>query len=160
MLIRFRNPWPEDFPIPRFGGDTSVAELGIYSFHVFPNLSIVVGGPTSAFLITALPDGTDSCHFSTHFLSPIARTDENARLIDASIANNWAVLLEDLACMTAAQKSMRCGATDLLRLQYQERRIRYVHEEIDRRIGADRIPPALQVPAVLDRYIETYIETQ
>jgi phenylpropionate dioxygenase-like ring-hydroxylating dioxygenase large terminal subunit len=154
MLIRFRQPWPEDFPIPCFAGDTSVAELGIYSFHVFPNLSIVVGGPTSAFLITALPTGTDSCHFVTHFLSPLARTDDTARLIDASIANNWAVLLEDLACMTAAQKSMRCGATDLLRLQYQERRIRYVHEEIDRRIGPDRVPAALRVPAVLDRYIE------
>lgn len=154
MLIRFRQPWPEDFPIPRFDGDTSVAELGIYSFHVFPNLSIVVGGPTSAFLITALPDGTDSCHFTTHFLSPLARTDETARLVDTSIANNWAVLLEDLACMTASQKSMRCGATELLRLQYQERRIRYVHEEIDRRIGPDLVPAALRVPAVLDRFIE------
>src|SRR5262249_6012088 len=36
MLIRFRQPFPEDLPFPRFAGDTSVAELGIYSFHVFP----------------------------------------------------------------------------------------------------------------------------
>jgi len=42
----------------------------------------------------------------------------------------------------------------VLRLQYQERRIRYVHEEIDRRIGGDRISPALRVPARLNDYIE------
>ncbi|QLL06174.1 aromatic ring-hydroxylating oxygenase subunit alpha [Mycobacterium vicinigordonae] len=154
MLIRFRQPWPADFPIPHFSGDTSVAELGIYSFHVFPNLSIVLGGPATAFLITALPDGTDSCHFVTHFLSPVARSEQTAGLIDAMTANNWAVLLEDLGCMTAAQKSMRCGAADLLRLQYQERRIRYVHEQIDRCIGVERIPEKLCTPALLDRYVE------
>jgi hypothetical protein len=49
---------------------------------------------------------------------------------------------------------MRCGALDVLRLQYQERRIRYVHEEIDRRIGPERVPAALRVPALLDRWVE------
>jgi phenylpropionate dioxygenase-like ring-hydroxylating dioxygenase large terminal subunit len=154
MLIRFREPFPEDLPIPRFEGDTSVAELGIYSFHVFPNLSVVVGGPISAFLISAFPDGPDHFRYLTHFLSPLARSETTARLVDASIESNWSVLLEDLACMAAAQKSMRCGAADVLRLQYQERRIRYVHEEIDRRIGPERVPPALRVPALLDDYVE------
>jgi phenylpropionate dioxygenase-like ring-hydroxylating dioxygenase large terminal subunit len=154
MLIRFRTPFPENLPFPRFAGDTSVAELGIYSFHVFPNLSIVVGGPTSAFTITAFPDGPDRCRYLAHFLSPVARSETTERGIDASIEANWKVLLEDLACMAAAQKSMRCGAADVLRLQYQERRIRYVHEEIDRRIGAERVPAALRVPALLDDYVE------
>ena len=67
---------------------------------------------------------------------------------------NWSVLLEDLANQAAAQKSMQCGALDALRLQYQERRIRYVHEEIDRRIGAEHVPAALRVPALLDPFIE------
>jgi hypothetical protein len=64
------------------------------------------------------------------------------------------VLLEDLAALGPAQKSMACGVTDVLRLQYQERRIRYVHEEIDRRIGPELVPEALRVPALLDDYIE------
>jgi len=121
---------------------------------VFPNLSVVVGGPTSAFLISAFPDGPDRCRYLAHFLSPVARSEATAQLIDASIEANWTVLLEDLACMAAAQKSMRCGAADVLRLQYQERRIRYVHEEIDRRIGPERVPEALRVPALLDDYVE------
>lgn len=153
MLIRFRQPLP-DLPLPRFQGDTTLAELGVYSFHVFPNLSVVLAGPNAAFLITAFPDGTDRCAYYTHFLSPAPRTEQTSALIDALIEANWRVLLEDLANQIAAQKSMRCGALDVLRLQYQERRIRYVHEELDRRIGPERVPAALRVPALLDRFVE------
>ncbi|HVN39595.1 MAG TPA: aromatic ring-hydroxylating dioxygenase subunit alpha [Myxococcota bacterium] len=154
MLIRFRHELPAALPLPRFEGDASLAELGIYSFHVFPNLSIVLGGPTFAFFITAFPDGVGHCAYRTHFLSPVARGDANGATLDAVIDANWRVLLEDLASQTSAQKSMQCGALDVLRLQYQERRIRYVHEEIDRRIGADRIPTRLRVPPLLDAYVE------
>ena len=152
MLIRFRQELPEG--LPRFSGDTSLAELGVYSFHIFPNLSIVFGGPSSGFLISAFPDTVGRTAYYTHFLSPTKRTEETAPTIDPMVEFNWDVLLEDLAALGPAQKSMECGATDVLRLQYQERRIRYVHESIDRAIGVDRIPEALRVPALLDRYIE------
>jgi len=152
MLIRFRRELPAG--LPRFRGDTSLAELGIYSFHVFPNLSIAFGGPSSAFLITTFPDGAERCAYTTHFLSPVPRTDATRAFVDATTEAQWKVLLEDLANQTAAQKAMRCGALDVLRLQYQERRIRYVHEEIDRRIGPERVPEPLRVPARLDDYIE------
>ena len=39
-------------------------------------------------------------------------------------------------------------------LNYQERRIYWTHEEIDRRIGVDRIPPALRVAQVLGDFME------
>ena len=153
MLIRFKTELPA-LPLPRFSGDTALAELGIYSFHVFPNLSIVFGGPSFGFMITTLPDGAGRCSYRTHFFSPVARGEQTAGLLDAMIEANWRVLLEDLSSQAAAQKSMQCGALDVLRLQYQERRIRYVHEEIDRRIGAERIPPPLRVPALLDPFVD------
>jgi phenylpropionate dioxygenase-like ring-hydroxylating dioxygenase large terminal subunit len=154
MLIRFRNAFPADLGLPRFRGDTSLAELGIYSFHVFPNLSVVLGGPNFGLLITTLPLGVDRCAYYTHFLSPVARDDGTRALVDAMAEANWRVLLEDLANQTSAQKAMQCGALDVLRLQYQERRIRYVHEEIDRRIGATRVPEHLRVPPLLDAFVE------
>jgi phenylpropionate dioxygenase-like ring-hydroxylating dioxygenase large terminal subunit len=154
MLIRFKFELPADLPLPRFQGDTSLAELGVYSFHVFPNLSVVTGPPNSAFLISAFPLSVGRCAYTTHFLSPVRRSDETAALIDQSVDANYGVLLEDLAALGPAQKAMACGAADVLRLQYQERRIRYVHEEIDRRIGPERVPEALRVPALLDAYIE------
>lgn len=101
-----------------------------------------MGGPNSAFLISAFPLSVGRSAYYTHFLSPVPRTEENAALIDQSVDANYAVLMEDLVAIGPAQKSMACGATDVLRLQYQERRIRYVHEEIDRRIGPERIPEA------------------
>ena len=154
MLIRFRHALPAELPLPRFAGDTSLAELGIYSFHVFPNLSLVIGGPSFGFLITAFPDGASRCSYVTHFFAPIARSEQTDALLDGVIDANWRVLLEDLASQTSAQKAMQCGALDRLRLQYQERRIRYVHEELDRRIGAQRIPEPLRVPALLDAFVE------
>ncbi len=154
MLIRFRQELPDVLPLPRFGGDTALAELGIYSFHVFPNLSIVVAGPVSAFLISAFPSSVGRSLYATHFLSPLPRASEGDPRIDAIVAANWSVLLEDLDALLPAQKAMACGVADVLRLQYQERRIRYVHEEIDRRIGAERIPAALRAPALLDAFVE------
>lgn len=154
MLIRFRGGLAPELPLPRFAGDTSLAELGIYSFHVFPNLSVVLGGPSFGFLIATFPDGVGRCTYYTHFLSPAPRTPETSATIDAMIEANWRVLLEDLSSQTAAQKAMQCGALDVLRLQYQERRIRYVHEEIDRWIGADRVREQLRVPPLLDAFVE------
>jgi hypothetical protein len=84
----------------------------------------------------------------------VERTDSTTQQIDASVEANWSVLLEDLGALGPAQKSMECGVTDVLRLQYQERRIRYVHEQIDRCIGSERVPEALRVPALLDSYVE------
>jgi phenylpropionate dioxygenase-like ring-hydroxylating dioxygenase large terminal subunit len=154
MLVRFKFELPADLGLPRFSGDTRLAELGVYSFHVFPNLSIVLGPPHSAFLISAFPLAVGRSAYTTHFLTAVPRTDETAKRIDQSVDANYGVLLEDLAALGPAQKAMACGAADVLRLQYQERRIRYVHEEIDRRIGPERVPEALRVPALLDGYVE------
>jgi len=153
MLIRFRGDKPEARG-PTFAGDTRLAELGVYSFHIFPNLSLVFGGAGFCFLISAWPEDPNRSLYATHFLSPIERTEESAAMVDARIEANWTVLLEDLDALGPAQKAMDCGVVDVLRLQYQERRIRYIHEEIDRRIGPDRVPEALRVPALLDSFIE------
>jgi phenylpropionate dioxygenase-like ring-hydroxylating dioxygenase large terminal subunit len=153
MLIRFRQPLP-DLPLPRFRGDTTLAELGVYSFHVFPNLSVVLAGPSSAFLITAFPDGVDRCAYYTHFLSPAPRTEQTSALIDALIEANWKVLLEDLANQVAGQKSTGWwrarraapavpGAAHPLRA----RGARPAHRP-------ERVPAALRVPPRLDRYVE------
>lgn len=154
MLVRYKIELPADLGLPHFQGDTSMPALGIYSFHLFPNLSVVMGPPNAAFLIATFPIAVDHSLYRTHFLSPVPRSDETAAAIDRSVELNYGVLLEDLAALVPAQKAMACGAADVLRLQYQERRIRYVHEEIDRRIGAERVPAALRVPALLDAYVD------
>ena len=52
------------------------------------------------------------------------------------------------------QASLNSGAFSGMMINYQERRIYWFHEEIDRRIGAGNIPEGLAVTPVLADYVE------
>jgi choline monooxygenase len=65
-----------------------------------------------------------------------------------------AILDEDVRNLEAIQASLESGAFTGMLLNYQERRIYWSHEEIDRAIGADRLPPGLPVEQVLAPFVE------
>ena len=52
------------------------------------------------------------------------------------------------------QRSMATGGLEGITLGYQERRIYHEHEELDRRIGVERVPEDLRVTPVLGDWIE------
>ncbi|MGB8860201.1 MAG: hypothetical protein WCC60_13130 [Ilumatobacteraceae bacterium] len=56
--------------------------------------------------------------------------------------------------MAPMQRSMESPALRGIPLNYQERRIWHLHEEIDRVIGVDNVPAALRMKSVLGPYIE------
>ncbi len=64
------------------------------------------------------------------------------------------VLGEDVENLEAIQASLRSGAFTGMMLGYQERRIYWSHEVLDRAIGADRIAPELRVTPILSPYAE------
>ena len=93
--------------LPGFPGQPDLASCGIYSYHLFPNTSIVFGGtPAIAFLISSWPIGPDRSLYDVHFLAATpaeaARTRTCCSLL---IEANWAVLLEDLGNLPAIQRS-------------------------------------------------------
>jgi len=55
------------------------------------------------------------------------------------------------------QGSIDSGALESVPLGYQERRIYHLHEEIDRRIGAE-VPDALRVEPLLSDHVERNAE--
>jgi len=59
------------------------------------------------------------------------------------------ILAEDMYLFGGIQKSMQNGVIPNLVMGYQERALYWYQEEIDRRIGAERIPEALRVKPVL-----------
>jgi phenylpropionate dioxygenase-like ring-hydroxylating dioxygenase large terminal subunit len=63
--------------------------------------------------------------------------------------NQIKVLNEDIYLFPSIQRSMKTGELAKIRLSYQERQIYWYHEEIDRRIGADRVPEHLRVKQIL-----------
>jgi phenylpropionate dioxygenase-like ring-hydroxylating dioxygenase large terminal subunit len=64
------------------------------------------------------------------------------------------IMEEDFRNMAPMQRSLESPAMRGVVVNYQERRIWNVHEQIDRTIGIDRIPDELRVPQLLQPYIE------
>ena len=64
------------------------------------------------------------------------------------------IMAEDEMNMAPIQVSMESPALTGIPINYQERRIWHLHEEIDRVIGAERIPPGLRMQPVLGPYVE------
>jgi hypothetical protein len=72
---------------------------------------------------------------------------------DVRLGNYERILDEDLAFIEKMQASIESAGFQGMPLSYQERRIYHWHEELDRRIGADRIAETLRVPPVLNDWV-------
>ena len=154
MLVHSKdgNPFPID--LPGFPGASPLAGYGIYSYHLFPNTSVVFGGsPAILFCISSWPLGPGRSLYDVHFMAPTPADGDHADMLAMLVEANWAVLLEDLGNLAPMQRSMSCGTIGSLTLSYQERRIYHQHEELDRRIGT-AVPAALRVPRVLAPFVE------
>jgi hypothetical protein len=63
-------------------------------------------------------------------------------------------LFEDLDVLPGEQRSLDAGTLESLQLGYQERRIYYLHEAIDRTIGVEDVPESLRVPQLLGSFVQ------
>jgi hypothetical protein len=63
------------------------------------------------------------------------------------------ILLEDIANLVSIQESYEKGLIDKARLSYAERRIAHFEEEVDRRIGPDRVPAEIRITPVLAPFV-------
>jgi len=64
------------------------------------------------------------------------------------------IMDEDMQNMAPMQESLESPALTGIPINYQERRIWHLHEQIDRMIGTERIPESLRVEQLLGAYIE------
>jgi phenylpropionate dioxygenase-like ring-hydroxylating dioxygenase large terminal subunit len=156
MLIQLHEGIEMSTPLPDlFEGVGDLPSSGTFSYHVFPNLSIVFGNPGFLFLITNWPTGPSTSTYHVHWCSSTGLDDpEHGRYLTGFVRLNESILFEDLSVLPGIQASIDAGALDAVTLGYQERRIYHVHEAIDRAIGAERIPEALRVDQVLGDHVE------
>ena len=81
---------------------------------------------------------------------------------DGEIPERWTkradiydqIMDEDMRNMAPMQKSIESPALKGIHINYQERRIWHLHEQIDRMIGEEKMPTGLGVPLLLEPYIE------
>jgi phenylpropionate dioxygenase-like ring-hydroxylating dioxygenase large terminal subunit len=64
------------------------------------------------------------------------------------------IMGEDMMNMAPMQESIESPAMTGIPLNYQERRIWHLHEQLDRMIGVDDLPPDLAVEPLLAPYVE------
>lgn len=120
------------------------------AFGVFPNFVAPFDSAGFPFVLF-WPDGKGVCECELIFVGAgdPTETAENSDYWQTFVANYDRIQREDFQFLAGIQESLESGAFTGMVLSYQERRIYWLHEEIDRRIGIERIPAALRVTQLL-----------
>ncbi len=124
-----------------------------YSILCYPNLVTPIAPQGMPFLCF-WPETLSTMILDVHWLAPSWGEGPRPEIWNTRIANFARILEEDLQFADKIQKSVESSGVTGFPLNYQERRIYYWHEELDRRIGRDQIPPELCVPDVLSDWVE------
>ncbi|HVW67390.1 MAG TPA: aromatic ring-hydroxylating dioxygenase subunit alpha [Steroidobacteraceae bacterium] len=123
------------------------------SFNFYPNLVTPVD-PTGAPFLLFWPVADTSMRIECHWFAPDWGSGPAPDLWETRIRNFERILHEDLQFAEAIQESLMSAGFKGMPLNYQERRIYHWHEELDRRIGPERIPPELRVQPRLSPFWE------
>jgi hypothetical protein len=123
------------------------------SLLAYPNLVSPLAPQGMPFLCF-WPDKLDSMVIEVHWFSPSWGDGPRPEIWDVRLKNFLHILDEDLQFADSIQKSVESGGLRGFPLNYQERRIYHWHEELDRRIGEDKVAADLRVPGVLGRFVQ------
>ena len=141
-------------PLPEIPGLDPLFTETNPAYSVFPNLITpldTIGFPFICFW----PVDAETTDVEWTFYGPNDETPEVAKLWEMYVGVFDAVMNEDFMNLGPMHRSVSSGALESIPLSYQERRIYHLHEEIDRVIGVDSIPPALRVAPCLAPFWET-----
>lgn len=139
--------------LPRFAKVNPVTEEGVYSYLIYPNTVLAVA-PTFIFTTQAWPLSPSESRYDVYYLMAGPSAEATRAPYERIIAATERILQEDLGNLAFMQRSFEAGTLEQITLSYQERRIYYLHEEIDRSIGAELISPRLRVRPVVQDFIE------
>lgn len=123
------------------------------AYNVFPNLITPVE-PTGFPLLLFWPRGLRQCEMQAIYIAPDWGDGPRPAFWERFLPLFDQVLQEDTMNLEPIQASLDSGAFTGMMINYQERRIYWLHEEIDRRIGAANIPEGLAVAQVLSEHVE------
>ncbi len=146
---RFETPAFVDIPtVNAMVRSTSTA------FNVFPNLITPIAAYGFPFLLFWPRDKGTTRLDGIHFGPKDWEGDEMPEHWKRRMDRFDQIMEEDTRNLAPMQRSLESPALSGVRLNYQERRIWHLHEQLDRTIGVERIPPSLRVAQVLGPYIE------
>ena len=123
------------------------------AYSVFPNLITPIAAYGFPFL-TFWPIDVGTTRLDWVHYGPVDWDDDPPVHWQERFERFAALMAEDTANMAHMQRSLESPALPGVALNYQERRIWHLHEEIDRTIGVERIAEALRVPQLLEPHWE------
>jgi Ring hydroxylating alpha subunit (catalytic domain) len=146
-------------PFPVINGVPAMVDCTSTAVSIFPNVIIPlgrIGFPINVFWpidrnttrldwIYYAPPPAGADRFDRDHLPP--HWEARRRVYDQ-------IMAEDERNMAPMHRSMESPALRGMPLNYQERRIRHLHEEIDRVIGRERIPEELRVDSLLGPHLD------
>lgn len=142
---------------PDVEGMHPVFAANSFVYHVFPNMIIPL--EKSGFPILRFwPLGKDECEMEVIFLGPDWGDGERPQVWDYFMKVFNKIMEEDVSCLGSIQASLKSDAFTGMTLNYQERRIYWFHEQLDRYIGTEKLPPELAVKQVLRDYMTVPFE--
>ena len=156
MITPNRNPdWvdPGTVGMAKIDTVTEIPAQHNMSLNFYPNLISPMADSGMPFL-TFWPVGINTMQIDCHWFAPDWGEGESDPLWQTRIENFERILYEDTQFAVQIQESVESPGFDGVTLNYQERRIYHWHEELDRRIGIEKIPAHLRVKPVLGSFVE------
>jgi len=122
------------------------------SYSFFPNLIVPIS-PTGMPCVAIWPKTLRTSALEVLWFAP-GGDGPRAPLWETRIANFDRIVDEDIQFAEPMQETIESPGFRGVPLSYQERRIYHWHEEVDRRIGIERVPAELSVAPRLTAYVE------
>lgn len=135
--------------LPRAAPAGAVSRIANVAFNLFPNRVIAFNDWGYA-MQSYWPLDARTTEVEVVWIAPRESDPAHAPMWEQIGAMFNVVLEQDFQFLPSMQRSLESGATTGLLIGWQERSIYHAHQELDRRIGAERIPAALRVPPVMD----------
>ena len=138
-------------PIPTV---TEIPRDNNVSYNIYPNI-VMPPAATGLPMLVFWPRTARTMRIECHWFSPKVGEEGLSPLWETRIDNFERILFEDTQFAPQIQESIESPGFKGIPLNYQERRIYHWHEELDRRIGENRVPADLRVTPVLGDWVET-----
>ncbi len=150
-----REDWidPGTIGMPEMTNYTSIEKHHNPSYHLFPNLILPIA-PSGIPCVAFWPKTQRTSVLEVLWFAPDWGGGPRDPLWDKRIANFDRIADEDIQFAEPMQETIESPGFTGVPLNYQERRIYHWHEELDRRIGAHRIAPALRIAPKLEKLVE------
>lgn len=150
-----RDDWvdPGTVGMPGMANATAIETHHNPSYSLFPNLIMPIS-PTGMPCIAVWPRTVRTSAMEVLWFAPDWGGGPRDPRWETRIANFDRIVDEDIQFAEPMQETIESPGFRGVPLNYQERRIYHWHEEVDRRLGIERVPPDLRIEPRLASYVE------